>query len=144
MTTSGRMVKTIAAATGISEPTIAIIVRKLREANLIPKAGRGLHAARMTPRDAARVLIALLTSERPVDAPDKVQNFGQLHCSAPKDNAAPTQFNVDFSDTRIFENDLAAVIQALADDPERRSWTTMRQVKKLISESDYFDRVDIR
>jgi hypothetical protein len=120
-------------ATRVPEPKVALIVRELREANLIPKAGRGAHAAKMKPLDAARVLLALLASDRPVDAPKAVKDFGCLRRFSAPEPAEPLfklpepLFKLDLAGD-ILEDDIAAVIQALADAPGRPLWVAETQL----------------
>jgi hypothetical protein len=79
MATSGTMTTTIADATGIPAATVAVVVRFLREADLLPTGRPGVHATAMTTLDAARTLIGLLVAaDRPVKAPDAVRDFGAL------------------------------------------------------------------
>jgi hypothetical protein len=62
MASPAQLVETLSLVTGVPLPTIVDIDRKLVKANLRTKGGRGLHAAQMTPLDAARLLTAVLAS----------------------------------------------------------------------------------
>jgi hypothetical protein len=131
MATSGTMTKTIAQATRIPESKIALVVRELREAGLLTKGARGVNAARMTPLDAARVLIAVLVSDRPTDAPKAVRDFGHFLCfeTTPNEGLIDSQeFTIDLPAGHSFEDSVAAIIQRLADDSKRTSWVTLRQL----------------
>jgi hypothetical protein len=107
------MTKTIAAATGIAHQTVEVYFRKLREAELLTTGARGVNAAQMKPLDAARILISVLISDRPVDAPDAVRDFGQLVREGEPIGPWP---NLDLAVSSVarFENTLANLIQALA------------------------------
>lgn len=59
--TPGELVTTVAEVTGVARPTVADIDRRLAAAGLRTVGGRGLSAAKMTAKDAAYLLIALLT-----------------------------------------------------------------------------------
>jgi hypothetical protein len=59
MATSRALIDAISASTGETTATVAVALRRLREAKLIAVGGRGPYALAMTPRDAARLLIAI-------------------------------------------------------------------------------------
>jgi|SRR3954451_11800042 hypothetical protein len=62
MATPGELVKCVAEALGIPEPTVVLYDRVLAENGLRSKGGRGTSAARVTSGDAANLLIAILAS----------------------------------------------------------------------------------
>jgi hypothetical protein len=62
MATPGQLVKCIAEALSIPEPTVIQYDRLLAENGLRSKGGRGTSAAKVTPVDAANLLIAILGS----------------------------------------------------------------------------------
>lgn len=62
MATSGELIKTVAEITGHPEARVNTYFRSLREAGLVTKGGRGPSAAKMTSRDAATLLTALMGS----------------------------------------------------------------------------------
>lgn len=62
MATPAQLVRTLSEATGIPLATVTDIDRKLVIGGLRSKGGRGFHAARVTPLDAARLLTAILAS----------------------------------------------------------------------------------
>jgi hypothetical protein len=62
MATPGQLVKCIADALGIPEPTVVLYDRLLAENGLRSKGGRGTSAAKVTPTDAANLIIAILGS----------------------------------------------------------------------------------
>jgi hypothetical protein len=123
MATSGVMTKTISAATRVAEPKVALIVRELREADLLTTGARGVNAAEMTPLDAARVLIALLASDRPVNARKTVVEFGRLRGQAVEHRQSKVSHPFMLNITgKSFAEDLTTVIQTLAKAPEREAW----------------------
>jgi hypothetical protein len=62
MPTPGQLVQAMAGALGIPAVTVTQYDRQLSEAGLRSKGGRGLSAAKVTPTDAANLLIAILGS----------------------------------------------------------------------------------
>ncbi len=62
MATPGELVKCIAEALGIPAPTVVQYDRLLAENGLRSKGGRGTSAAKVTPADAANLLIAIMGS----------------------------------------------------------------------------------
>jgi hypothetical protein len=77
MATPAELVQTVSSTTGVPLPTVVDIDRKLVKAKLRTKHGRGLHAARMTPLDAARLLTAVLGSPQANAAADAVERYAQ-------------------------------------------------------------------
>jgi hypothetical protein len=76
MLTPGELVKEMAAATGTPQATVTVHDRFLAEAGLRSKHGRGPSgAAKMTPRDAANLLTAVLGSLEVRDSVDAVKRF---------------------------------------------------------------------
>jgi hypothetical protein len=114
--TPGELAKTIAKATGIELQVVTQFFRRLREADMLAKKGRGPSAASMTRLDAARVLVAMLITERPVDAPKAVRDFGtlRLHGYSPIDSPSH-DFGIDEKDDgETFEEGTAAILRFLA------------------------------
>jgi hypothetical protein len=77
MATPGQLVQVMADVLGISKATVTQYDRVLAENGLRSKGGRGTSAAKVTPRDAANLLIALAVS--PIfglSAKDAVRNCG--------------------------------------------------------------------
>lgn len=68
MATPGELVRTVAAALGIPEPTVTQHDRNLAAAGLRTTSGRGPSAAKVTARDAAHLLTAVLGSEQVKDS----------------------------------------------------------------------------
>ena len=75
MASPGELVKAIALATGTPEHTVTTHDRNLVTAGLRTKGGRGTSAAKVTPRDAAHILVALLGSERVQDSVETVLRY---------------------------------------------------------------------
>jgi len=78
MATPGELIGTVARALDVSEVTVGVYYRKLREAGLVTKGGRGRSAPRSTHLDATRLLIAILTSDTGKDAAAETERFGGL------------------------------------------------------------------
>jgi hypothetical protein len=78
--TPGELTARVASATGVPETTVTVYARVLREAGLLTTGARGVNAPPMSALDAARLLIALVVTERPSRAADAVADFGQLPC----------------------------------------------------------------
>jgi hypothetical protein len=82
MATPGMLVQVMAETLGIPAPTVILYDRVLAENGLRSKSGRGNSAARVTEKDAANLLIALMAA--PVqgatvrDAALTCQTYGQL------------------------------------------------------------------
>lgn len=113
-------------------PTVSIFSRRLREAGLISKKGRGRGAAHATALDGARLLIPLLANSSAAQAPECVRDFGGLiqdyrmevgRAVAGPNGADQTEmsgFTIDkaysLSRHHTFEEALAAIIAGFADD----------------------------
>lgn len=76
MLTSGEMIRHVAEATGFPEVHVLQAVRVLRTEGLLSKKGRGTSAARLSGTEMARLLIALMVTERPTQAAQAVNDFG--------------------------------------------------------------------
>jgi hypothetical protein len=63
---------------GIPEKTITVYTRLLKEAGLLTSGRGGRAAPDMTPLDAARMTIALLTCSGPSQAVGRVKQFGKM------------------------------------------------------------------
>jgi hypothetical protein len=73
----GELVSKVSDLLGISEPTIVQHDRNLVVAGLRSKSGRGTSAARVTPRDAARLLVAVLGSHHVKDSVQTVRRYSE-------------------------------------------------------------------
>jgi hypothetical protein len=112
---------------------------------MLTTGARGVNAPQMTPLDAARVLLVLLVSGRPADSPKAVRDFGTLpRTGCPNLNQTGYDFKLEPSDgCESFEEDLAAVIQKLADVPERSSWTDPPEIYVSASINDRSCRIEL-
>src|SRR5712671_4544868 len=80
----GELVRKFSELLGIAEPTIVLHDRNLVVAGLRSKSGRGNSAARMTARDAAHLLVAVLGSSHVKDSAETVRRYKEtrFHKSA--------------------------------------------------------------
>jgi hypothetical protein len=78
MTNSAGLVKTVASALMINEASLAVQMRFLREADIIPTGGRGTGGFAMRPRDAAALTIAAVVSGSLKDTADLTKEFLRL------------------------------------------------------------------
>ena len=80
----GELVRTFSELLGIAERTIVLHDRNLVVAGLRSKSGRGNSAARMTARDAAHLLVAVLGSSHVKDSAETVRRYREtrFHKSA--------------------------------------------------------------
>lgn len=74
----GPFIKFIADALAEDEKTVAIYVRELLNAGLLTTGARGVNAPHMLPLDAARVVTALLATDRPSQAVEMVKRYGVM------------------------------------------------------------------
>jgi hypothetical protein len=68
----------VAQAYAVDEKTVVVYTRALKEAGLMTTGARGINAPHMRPIDAARVTIALLATDNPSRAVERVRRFGAL------------------------------------------------------------------
>lgn len=78
MTNSAGLVRTVASALMINEASLAVQMRILREADIIPTGGRGTGGYAMRPRDAAALTIAAVVSGSLKDTADLTEKFLRL------------------------------------------------------------------
>ena len=90
MASPAQLVQTVSSATGVPLATIVDIDRKLATAKLRSKGGRGFNAARMTPLDAARLLVAVLGSPQANTAAEAVRRYSLT--AADKDRSSENLF----------------------------------------------------
>jgi hypothetical protein len=76
--TSGQLVEAVSRATGFAEETVVVHMRNLREAGHIAIGGRGPSAAKMTARDAAKLLIAIGSSNYVKESAGALASFSRL------------------------------------------------------------------
>lgn len=68
------LVKVIADMTGIPHSVVSLYARRLTDAGLLPKS-RGRRYAQASPEHAAVLIIAMLSTDHPADAPRNVQKY---------------------------------------------------------------------
>ena len=78
MASPGELVRLIAEVVGVSEATVVQHDRNLAAAGLRSKGGRGTSAAKMTPRDAAHLLIATVASPLVKDSVQALNDYSDL------------------------------------------------------------------
>ena len=78
----GELVRKFSELFGIAEPTIVVHDRNLVVAGLRSKSGRGNSAARMTARDAAHLLVAILGSSHVKDSAETVRRYRETRLHA--------------------------------------------------------------
>ncbi|PVE22849.1 hypothetical protein DC522_19110 [Microvirga sp. KLBC 81] len=75
------LVKAVAQIEGLDEVSVGVYARHAREAGFITHQGRGRHAARMTVRDAANLLIAVNASPLAKEVPNTIERYRSLRKS---------------------------------------------------------------
>jgi len=63
------------------EKTVTVHARLLKEAGLMSTGARGRNAPEMTPMDAARLTLAILTTDSPSECVERVERFGRIKYS---------------------------------------------------------------
>lgn len=97
MATPGELTRALAVATGVPEATVSVYDRHLRDAGLRSRHGRGRGAAKVTARDAAHLLVAILGSGAVKEAAETVERYGRTR---PEPAASGTQ---PYGDSGIVE-----------------------------------------
>jgi len=82
MASPGELIRTLAAATGLPKTSLVVSDRRLLEAGLRSKSGRGRSAAKVTARDAAHLLVAILGTAQVRDAVLAVQRYRETRPQA--------------------------------------------------------------
>lgn len=102
--------------------SVKLYARELREAGLLTTGARGVNAPHMTALDAARLVLALLTTDKPSECVERVKRFGQIKYSPEwrssctwREIILPEEFH------RTFEGEVVEdVLAAIFDIPVRR------------------------
>ena len=94
MATSGQLVEAVGEAIGFAAETVVVHMRNLREAGLVDIRGRGRSAAKMTARDAARLLMAVSGTIHVKESVGAVLSFKELSAHrrelvSPKERTIP-------------------------------------------------------
>jgi DNA-binding transcriptional ArsR family regulator len=92
--TSGQLVEAVSEATDFAAETVVVHMRNLREAGLVDIRGRGRSAAKMTARDAARLLMAVSGTIHVKESVGAVLSFKELSAYrrelvSPKEQTTP-------------------------------------------------------
>lgn len=121
MATPAQLMETIRVATGTPLATVIDIDRKLTKAGLRTKGGRGLSAARMTPRDAAHLLTAILAAPQSNEAALAVERYTHTHVDQERSSkglfgAAGLDDLAELPPRHDFVTGLAAVITSATSD----------------------------
>jgi hypothetical protein len=87
--TPGQLVKAVSIALDVPEETVVQHDRNLVTAGLRTKGGRGPSAPKVTPLDAARLLVATLGSVRTKDSVETVRKFEETKHLPPKKSDLP-------------------------------------------------------
>lgn len=98
---------------------IKTYARYLREAGMLSQNGRGTSAARATPLDAARLMIAVILRPKAKDVVEYVSDFGGLPCLQVEDLGLEDGFPIHerfFLEGHDFEEMLAGLIKALGEE----------------------------
>ena len=77
-----QLVETIADREGLGLQRVRAVARVARQAGLIATLGRGMSAAKMTPRDAANLLIAVNVAGTARTAPEIVDRYRRLRTTS--------------------------------------------------------------
>ena len=136
MVSPGEMVRTISNVLAMPEPTSTQVDRALSVAGLRTKAGRGKSAAKVTPADAARLVVAIagggLPSSGPLtDAARVVKAYEATRAEAPRNDFGPTDIPalVNLPSNHSIVDAIAALIEAAADGSLVEAlWANCRQV----------------
>lgn len=129
-------------------PTVSMYSRVLREAELISKKGRGRGAAHATPLDAARLVLALMSTPSPSQAADCVIDFGSLVENeevewASRGREKPDPFTLEEAyglqhKKHTFEEAVAAIIAGFNQEQFARScFAAARQIPGSIGRPSY-------
>lgn len=114
---SGPFIKFIADLCRVEEKTVTVFARALKEAGLLTSGARGVNAPHMLPLDAARLIVALLATDRPSEAVGLVNRYMGLpvHQSLSTGDLPAAVF----SDQPTLEQ---ALVRCLALDPCTDKW----------------------
>ena len=115
MVTTTDLTAIVASATGVNPQSIVQIIRNLRSAGLLSSGGRGRHAAKMSAKDAALVIVAMLISDRPTDAAQAVKDSRHLVWVAWREATKPEPSIFVFPDGDRGENGAAGLPLQLID-----------------------------
>lgn len=96
MASIAELVRVVANVEGFEENFVSVYARSAREAGLISHHGRGRNAARMTPTDAAHLLIAVNASPLAKEVPEVIARYGELRLSHSPSNKLREERQIAF------------------------------------------------
>lgn len=100
----------------VEAATVAIYARELRKAGLLTTGARGVNAPHMRPLDAARLLIALMATDRPSEAVGAVERWRTMQL-------CPAETQGELPDYLAGEPTLEqSLVRILAVDPDPAIW----------------------
>src|SRR3954466_13155275 len=111
MASSTELSDRVAEALGVPGPSVALTMRMIREAGLITQGGRGRSAARMTPADAASLIISVTGSSRVRDSVASLQAFAGLEAQGWRSGGWPVH---SLRRNHSFREALVALIDGVA------------------------------
>lgn len=117
MATPGELVRTVASAINVSDVTVGVFYRNLREADLVTKGGRGRSAPSLTYLDASRLVIAIMASDAATNAAREVRKYGRLpltHHNDPRPNQCYPGLSFDRFSKLNFESAVGYVLEVVA------------------------------
>ncbi|MBU3028953.1 hypothetical protein [Paracoccus marinaquae] len=75
---SGSFISLISRVYRVDEKTVTLVARSLKEAGLLTTGARGVNAPNMIPLDAARMTIALLSTDSPAKMVEAVERYRDM------------------------------------------------------------------
>jgi hypothetical protein len=142
MATPGQLVNAMATALGIPAATITQYDRQLAESGLRSKGGRGTSAAKVTARDAANLLIAVVAS--PISGPSvKVavrtcETYGSLPVLGRASHRNFVKFGLPRLDTLPKRHTLREALSALFEGSSRGEFFKIFIDRRPITDADLF------
>lgn len=106
----------LAKVCAVDEKTVTVYTREMKEAGLMTSGGRGRYAPHMRPIDAARVLIALMATDRPSEAVESVTRWRAMQLRPDLSEGALPEY---LAGEPTLEQ---ALVRILAVDPDPALW----------------------
>ena len=75
---AGPFLSAVAAGLCVEEKTVRVFAREMRLAGLLSTGARGINAPNMTAEDLAKLVVALLATDRPSKAVEVMNHFGVM------------------------------------------------------------------
>lgn len=114
---SGPFITFISGICQVDEKTLTVYARALKEAHLMTSGARGVNAPHLRPIDAARMIIALLATDRPAECVAAVMRFRALPYRPDLSDADVTALGHDGVSTLE-----QALVRVVALDPDPLVW----------------------